>query len=172
MTTEPPAYYARVFEDEGESPQELIARYRAGVAMLRKTVAEMDHEALVSRPIRGKMSSLEVVGHVADSDQFLADRMKRTIATDRPLLIGVDGDGYLRALAYQDRDLELQLALVEATRMQMAADLDRLDEEAWSRSGMHSEVGLLTLRQMLLHAIRHLEAHAATIAEKRAALGL
>jgi hypothetical protein len=58
------------------------------------------------------------------------------------------------------------------TREQMAADLHRLALEAWERTAVHSENGLVTLRQLLLHATRHLERHVVTIGEKRAALGL
>jgi uncharacterized damage-inducible protein DinB len=126
---------------------------------------------LLAYPIPDKMSAQEVVCHVADCDQFLADRMKRIVAMERPLLIGADGWLYPEALSYAERDLSLDLALVDATRAQMAADLGRLRPEAWERTGVHSETGLVTLRQMLLHAVRHLEHHVSTIAEKRAALG-
>ena len=118
------------------------------------------------------MSTQEVVCHVADADPYLADRMKRTIAMDHPLLVGVDGWLYLEALNYHDRDIELDLALVDATRAQMAADLERLDEGVWDRTAIHTETGLVTLGQLLLHTVNHLEGHVAAIDEKRRALGL
>jgi len=139
---------------------------------VREALVGMDEEMLRSRPIPGKMSTLEVLGHIADSEQYLADRMKRTIATDKPLLMGVDGILYLEALRYHERDADLQLHLIEVTREQMAADLDQLDDSAWIREAVHSETGLVTLRQLLLHAIRHLEGHVAAVREKRDALGL
>ena len=36
---------------------------------------------------------------------------------------------------------------------------------------MHTEVGLVTLRDLVEHAVDHLEDHVARIAEKRAVLG-
>lgn len=159
-------------EDDGRSSAELIAAYRVGPALLRDAVADMTPDQLRARPVPGKFSTLEVVGHVADCDQFLADRMKRTIALERPLLLGVAGDLYLEALQYQERDLALQLQLIEVTRRQMAADLERLPAASWARTAVHNEIGLVTLRQLLLHSIRHLERHLAAIAEKRRALGL
>lgn len=158
--------------DDERSAEELVAAYRAGCALIREAIAGMDAGALTARPVAGKMSSLEVLGHVADADQFLADRMKRTIATERPLLVGVDGIAYLDALRYHDRDPEVQLRLIEVTREQMAADLDRLEESSWTREAIHTETGLVTLRQLLLHTIRHLESHVAAVREKRDALGL
>lgn len=157
--------------DDGRSASQLIEAYRAGAGALRAAVDGLTREQLTAHPVAGKMSALEVLGHVADCEQFLADRIKRTIATEKPLLMAVDGNGYLAALHYQDRDPELQLALVDATRAQLAADLDRLAPRAWERAGVHTETGLVTVRQLVLHTIRHLERHVTAIAEKRAALG-
>ena len=155
-----------------DSPADLLARYRDGARVLRDSIAGLDAEPLRARPIEGKLSSLEVVCHIVDADQFMCDRMKRTIATDRPLLMGVDGIAYLEKLHYHERDPQLDIRLLEVQREQMAADIGRLGAEVWQRDAVHSEVGLLTLRQLLAHAVRHLEAHVDAIAEKRAALGL
>jgi len=159
-------------EDDGRSIAELIAAYRLGPSLVRDAVSDLAPDQLRARPVAGKLSTLEVVGHVADCDQFLADRMKRTIATERPLLVGVDGDTYPEALHYQERDLALQLELLDVTRRQMAADLERLSAQTWSRTAVHSESGPVTLRQLLLHSVRHVERHLEAIAEKRRALGL
>lgn len=163
---------AQAQTDDGDSPARLVERYLAGVALLRDIVAGMTPEQLLARPIPGKLSSQEVACHVVDSDQFMADRMKRTIATDRPLIVGVESIDYPGPLHYDERDLALDLRLLEVTREQMAADLARLAPEAWERTAVHSENGLVTLRQLMLHAIRHLERHVMTICDKRVALGL
>jgi uncharacterized damage-inducible protein DinB len=172
MSTGAPAYFGRIMEDDGLPVEELVAWYRRGSAELARAVAGLDAGQLVARPVAGRMSTLEVLGHVCDCEQFLADRMKRTIATDMPLLVGVNGDGYLEALHYHERDVDTQLRLVEITRAQMADDLTRLSDQAWARTAIHTEVGMLTLRQILLHTVRHLDRHVAAIQEKRDALGL
>ncbi|MFA5844848.1 MAG: DinB family protein [Coriobacteriia bacterium] len=156
--------------DAALSPAELVAAYRRGPEILRSAIAGLDVAALHARPIAGKMSSQEVVAHIVDSDQFMADRLKRTIATDRPLLMGVESAAYIGPLRYHDRDLELDLRLLEVTREQMAADLDRLPAEAWSRTAVHSENGTQSLREILHHAVEHLEDHVEAILEKRRAL--
>jgi len=172
MTADADAQVARAQADDGRSPDELIAAYRDGARLLRNAVADMDADALRARPEPGRMSALEVVCHVADCDQFLADRMKRTIGTEKPLLLGANASSYLEALHYHDRDVELDLELVDVTRRQMADDLARLPAEAWARTAVHSETGLVTLRQLLLHAVRHLEHHVETVHEKRLLLGV
>jgi len=154
------------------TPADLMARYADGAAVLRAAVAVFDTGSLRKRPIAGKMSTLEVLCHIVDADQFMCDRMKRTIATEKPLLMGVDGITYLERLHYHEREPELELRLLEVQREQMLADLTLLPTEAWERTCIHSEVGELTLRQLLNHAVRHLESHVEAIAEKRDALGL
>lgn len=151
---------------------ELLARYVAGADVVRTAVAGLDADALRARPIAGKMSSLEVACHIVDSDQFMCDRMKRVIATERPLIVGVESADYPGPLAYHDHDLGLDLRLLAVQREQMAAELRRLPAEAWERVGVHSEVGLVTLLDLFVHATDHLESHVETIAEKRSALGL
>jgi len=171
MATTDHAQIAAAQLDDGAPTAELIVHYRAGTSLLRSAIAGLTREQLLAHPLPGKMSAQEVVCHVADCDQFLADRMKRTIAMDRPLLVGADGWLYPEALGYAERDVALDLALVDATRAQLAADLERLVPQAWERTAIHTETGLVTLRQLLLHTVRHLEHHVRTIEEKRAALG-
>lgn len=158
--------------DAQRTPAELIDAYRRGPAVLREAVAGLDADALQARPISGKLSSLEVACHIVDSDQFMCDRLKRTIATERPLLVGVESVDYVTALRYHDRDLELDLRLLEVQRAQMAADLDRVGPEAWARTAVHTENGTQDLAALLQHAVEHLEDHVAAIHEKRRALGL
>ena len=112
--------------------EQLVSAYRRGAAVLREAVAGMDATSLRARPIVGKMSSLEVLSHIVDSDQFMCDRIKRTIATERPLLVGVESADYPHPLSYHDRDPELDLRVLEAQREQLAADLERLPADAWS----------------------------------------
>lgn len=157
---------------EKPSPAELIAAYRRGAGILRVALAGMDQDALFARPIAGLLSSQEVACHIVDSDQFMCDRIKRTLATDKPLLMGVESISYAYTLRYHDRDLELDLRLLEVQREQMAEDLDRLPDAAWKRTAVHSENGMQTLVDILAHAVEHLEDHVERILEKKVALGV
>ena len=158
--------------ENSDPREELLARFLDGAAVLQWTIAGLDPDALRARPIEGKMSTLEVLCHIVDADQFMCDRMKRTIATERPLLMGVESVDYLVPLHYHERDPGLDIRLLEVQREQMAADLRRIPAEAWERTAIHSEVGLLTLLQLLAHAVEHLESHVTAITEKRHAMGL
>jgi len=170
--TPAPSPVAAATEEFAGSVDELLAEYAHGVRLMRAAVAGMTLDQLTARPIEGKLSTLEVVGHLVDADQMMCERMKRTVGTDLPLIVGVENIRYPAPLHYQERDLALELDLFEAGRRQMRADLERLEPDAWARTAVHTEVGLVTLRQLLVHAVRHVEGHLATIAEKRAALGI
>jgi hypothetical protein len=151
---------------------ELIEEYLAGPVALRRAVAGMSREQLLARPVAGKWSTLEVLCHLADSEQAWVHRMKRVIAEDRPLLIGYDESKFAAALAYHEHDPEEELLLVERSRRQMAAILRRVPANALSRAGVHSERGLCTLEEMLRIEIAHIPHHLKFVADKRRMLGL
>ncbi len=157
-------------DDTSLGPDELIAAYERGIEHLRSAVAGMSQEQLLARPIPGKWSTLEVVSHIASTEIYLTDRIERTIALERPLLIGVDERPYPERLNFQAFDLADELALFAALRRHVVRILRMQPTEAWQRTAIHSETGLVTLRQLVLHAVRHVQHHLSFIAEKRAAL--
>jgi len=174
MTTDPTGRQSLIAaiqrDDLSLSSAQLISDYEKGPQLLQAAVAGMTREQLRARPVAGKWSTLEVVCHICDSEQFFADRLKRTLAMSRPLLLGADPEHYPEAVRYHDRDLEEELDLIALTRGQVARILKLVPEQAWLRTAVHSEGGLVTLRQLVLHATRHLQHHLRFIEEKRRAL--
>ena len=77
-------------DDDSVGTTNLIASYERGTGDLRAAVVGMTAEQVLSRPIPGKWSTLEVVAHLADTEIYFTDRIERTIALERPLLVGVD----------------------------------------------------------------------------------
>ena len=151
---------------------EMIEAYLAGPAQLRQAVAGMTREQLQARPVPGKWSTIEVVAHLADFEPILADRIKRTLSHDRPTLLSADENLFASTLAYQQRDLEEELALIEITRKQLARILREQPDSVLQRVGVHSVRGELTLERTLTMAINHIPHHLTFIAEKRKALGI
>jgi len=151
---------------------EQIDAYLDGPVKLRRAVAGMSTTQLEARPVPGKWSTLEVVCHLVDSEQAWCHRMKRVIAEEKPLLIGYDESRFTATLRYHDHDLDTELTLMEGMRAQMALVLRALPEATWTRTGVHSERGLITLEEMLQAEVEHVPHHIAQIMEKRRALGL
>jgi len=154
------------------NPQPLIETYLAGISLLRNAVSGMDREQVLARPVPGKWSTLEVVAHLCDFEPVYADRMKRVIAEDNPLLLGADQEKFARRLAYQARDLDEELAIIESTRRQMARILQTLSPADFARTGVHSERGPMSLAQLLTTITEHIPHHVKFIDDKRKALGL
>src|SRR5262249_53457259 len=157
-------------DDESVGAADLIAAYEQGIADLRAAVAGMTAEQVRSRPVPGKWSTLEVVAHLADTEIYYTDRIERTIALERPLLMGVDERRYPERLNYQAFDLAEQLDLFTALRRHATRILRLQSPEVRLRVAVHSETGLVTLRQLVFQAERHVRHHLPFIAEKRAAL--
>ena len=149
----------------------LIDRYAAGPEAVKQAVAGMSRVEQVARPIAGKWSTLEVVCHLADMEAVFAERMKRVIAEDGPKFFDADADRFAAALAYHQRDLSEELAVIENTRRQMTRILRSLSAADFERQGTHSTAGPLTLEKLLANVTAHLAHHVPFILEKRRALG-
>jgi uncharacterized damage-inducible protein DinB len=159
------------------SQAEMIDSYLAGIQTLRQAVAGMTPEQTRARPVPGKWSTLEVVCHLADFDAIYADRMKRAIADEKPICFGGDQDRFAKSLAYQERDLAEELAVVDATRRQMARILRKLPAEAFNRPTVYkhgyeqgSTEEVRTLERLLTIITNHINHHVKFIEEKRRAL--
>jgi hypothetical protein len=148
----------------------LIEEYLAGPSLLRRTVAGMTGEQLLARPIPGKWSTQEVVCHLADYEPINADRMKRIIALNEPELVKGDPGLFAARLAYDQRDVEEELAIIEITRKQMARILRALKLEDFQRKGGHSRDGALTLEVLLQRITAHIPHHVRFIEEKKRAM--
>jgi hypothetical protein len=151
-------------------PVDLIERYASGAKLLRQSVAGMSQEQVLARPIPGKWSTLEVVAHLADFEVIAVDRLTAIIAETEPTLPGRNEQQYAARLAYDQRDMEEQLQLIELCRSHVLRILRSLTEGDWSRRGIHTEAGPLTLEQQLRRAVKHVEHHLVFIQEKRRAL--
>jgi uncharacterized damage-inducible protein DinB len=148
----------------------LIDAYLAGPALLRRAIAGMTRQQLLARPIAGTWSTLEVVCHLADYEPIYADRMKRVIALDEPQLLKGDPALFAARLAYESRDVQEELAVIERTRIQMARILRALQPEDFQRRGGHSRDGTLTLEVLLQRITAHIPHHVRFIEEKRRAM--
>ena len=110
----------------------IIEAYLAGPLDLRAAVEGLSREQLVSRPVPGKWSILEVVCHLADTDANIAHRIKRVLSEERPTFERVQPDLMQAALAYHAREAEEELTAFEITRRQIARILIASAPEAWS----------------------------------------
>jgi uncharacterized damage-inducible protein DinB len=150
--------------------EQIIDEYLAGPRLLQDAVSGMSDKDLDARPVTGKWSTRQVVCHIADFEPIYADRMKRVIAEDHPSFFGGDPDVFAAGLAYEKRQVLDELALVALVRKNMVAILQTLEDEAFKRTGNHSEDGPLTLETLLQRITAHIPHHVRLIHEKREAM--
>jgi uncharacterized damage-inducible protein DinB len=153
------------------SHAQLTAEYLAGPQKLRAAVTGMTTEQMDATPIPGKWSMKQVICHIADYETVYASRMKRVIAENEPRLMKCgDPDLFAARLAYDQRDVEVELAFIEATRKHMGAILRSLAASDFQRQGNEWEAGMITLETLLIWITNHIPHHLKFIEEKRAAL--
>ncbi len=151
---------------------QLITDYAAGPQLLRDAVKGLSRDQLLARPIAGKWSTLEVVAHIADFEIVGADRIKRTIAENKPILPDGDENLFASGLAYHSRELDEELQVIGSIRAQVTRILRTLEEDDFARIGIHSAAGPMTLAQYVERGANHIKHHTKFIEEKRKALGI
>ena len=148
----------------------LIDQFLDSPKLLRNAIAGMSQEELTARPIPGKWSTLEVICHLTDFEIVGAHRIKLMIAENEPTLFGYDEKAFAARLAYDQRDAEEELLLIELVRKHVARILRTLKPEDFQRRGFHSEDGIVTLEELVQRRIAHIHHHVPFIDEKRKAL--
>jgi hypothetical protein len=122
-------------------------------------------------PIPGKWSTHQVVIHLADGEASFADRIRRIIAMENPVLLAWDENKFSQNLFYSEQSAQDAVTLIATIRRQLTRVLRKLPPEAFLRTGQHSERGPQTLEQVIGFANWHLDHHLKFVAEKRAKLG-
>ena len=150
----------------------VLDRFTEGGPLLVQATAGLSPEQWQDHPIPGTWSIAELVAHLLDSDLVFADRMKRVIAEDSPVLQAFDENAWLARLDSNAMPVEEAAALFAANRRWMARILRAQDEATFARVGMHSEKGRQTLAEVLVYATNHLDHHLKFLYAKRAKLGV
>lgn len=171
MRSTDPSYINKMHQaDESWTPTVLVDAYVKCVEQVREAVVGLSSDEVKKRPIEGKWSILEVVCHLTDTDIYFTDRIERILALEKPLLMGVDERPYPERLQFQEQDLDEEMELMDLLRRRTARILRRQLDEAWLRTGIHSEIGLCTVRDLVVRSVRHVQHHLSFVAEKRAIL--
>jgi len=150
----------------------LLFQYSQGAELLRRSLNGMSREQMLAKPIPGKWSTLQVVAHLSDFEPIYADRIKRAIAEESPLILSGDPDLFASRLEYEQRDPWEELELIAAVRKQLVRILAVQPESVYQRVGRHSADGELTLETLLTRITNHIPHHVKFIHDKRQALGL
>lgn len=117
------------------------------------------------RYAEGKWSLKELVGHIADTERVMAYRLLRIARGDETPLPGFDQDLFMDHSPFSDWSMDRLIADYRAVRQATLTLLQGLQEEAWSRKGTASNVGL-TVRALANVIAGHERHHMNVIREK------
>jgi hypothetical protein len=110
----------------------------------------------------GEWTAVEVIGHVADSAEIFAERVRRCIEEDHPTLASFDQDTLAKERRNAERDpmeLSRRVSVAHAAIVRLL-----LDEGVRSRPGVHSEQGELDAGHFGAYQARHGHEHATELA--------
>src|ERR1041384_773183 len=139
---------------------DLLERFRRGPELLAVVLTGVfgEEEDFITAP--DKWSIRQIVAHLADAEMVGAHRLRAVIAEDNPTLTGFDQNAWTRHLDYAHRKPKQSL---ESFRRQRAENYDllkNLPDSAFARTGNHTEMGTVTLLQLVEGYAQHAEAHA------------
>jgi DinB superfamily len=143
---------------------EILKAFRAGPLVLRRLVRGLPDDVIRRRPADGEWAVVEVVAHLADTEERALGRTRRMLAEDQPFLEPYDPD----LLATQRRYIEMSLAgeldRFESLRGEQTSLLEGLGDTEWERVGDHGEHGRITVQQLAAHTAGEDADHLAQIA--------
>ena len=106
-------------------------------------------------------SVVEVVCHVRDFDGVFQGRVEQMLAEEHPALAAYDHERIAVERDYRHDDLRRALAVLVEHRVGFLRLFAGLDAERWGRTGVHPELGTISVldaaTQVVLHDIDHTE---------------
>lgn len=149
--------------------KDLLDRFRRGaelVAVVSTGSAGAEWDFV---PAPGKWSIRQIICHLADSEMIGRYRLASVIAEDNPTLMWYDQDAWAVNLDYSKRKFSQALETFRRVRGENYELLKDLPEEAFARTGVHSKIGPMTLKDLVVMYAEHAEGHARQIKEAREA---
>ncbi|MDX1671088.1 MAG: putative metal-dependent hydrolase [Balneolaceae bacterium] len=135
---------------------------------LEKAVVPLDDEQLDTPYRSGGWSVKEVVHHIADSHMNGYVRIKWALTEKEPTIKTYNQEDWAELADYQG-PVELSLALIDSLHARWGILLGQLGEEAFNRTFIHPENGVMKIGHLVQlyawHGNHHL-AHITTLLEK------
>jgi DinB superfamily len=153
---------------------ELLERYRRGAELLAMATTgaagpELDFKPPAAEGTHDKWSVRQIVCHLADTEAVCAMRFRQVIAEDNPSMPGFDGAAWARSLDYEKRKISQVLEIFRVLRASNHELLKTLPEETYQRRGNHSEIGSVSLLDLLKTYAEHVETHVRQVQTTRSA---
>ena len=151
--------------DSIKSPHELLAEYIKNGQELISKAKSISPQDMTKIPIAGEWSAAYVLHHMCDGEMHFATRYLTNLAEATPSINPFNEDIYPDRIQYAKRDAFASLAAIEGIQLAVTNILGAIPENDWSRTSMHPESGLITLKELFAMATRHSKSHAGQLQE-------
>jgi len=143
-----------------KSSKDLLAEFIKNgneLISLAKSISAQDMNKV---PIAGEWSAAYVLHHMCDGEMHFATRYITNLAEITPNIVPFNENVYPDRLQYAKRDALTSLTAIEGLQLAIANILSAIPESDWSRTSMHPEGGLMTLKDLFAMDTRHSKSHA------------
>lgn len=141
-----------------------IGQIRSLPDRLAELVGQLTPAQLTTASLPGEWTVAQNVHHLADSHMNSYIRCKLIATEARPPLKPYDQDRWAGLPDAADADISASLALLRGLHARWAAFWEQLPEDAWQRTGLHPEIGEVSLEQQLELYAAHGDGHLDQIA--------
>jgi hypothetical protein len=148
-----------------KSSQDLLAEFIKNGKEFISIAKSISPQDMDKAPIAGEWSAAFVLHHMCDGEMHFATRYITNLAEITPNIVPFNENVYPDRLQYAKRDALTSLAAIEGIQLAVANILGAIPESDWSRTSMHPEGGLMTLKDLFAMDTRHSKAHAAQLQE-------
>lgn len=148
---------------------DLLERFRRGAELVAMSMTGCAGAELDFVPGPGRWSVRQIVCHLADAEIVGAMRFRQTIAEDNPAVQWYDEKAWAENLDYAKRKVSPVIETFRRIRGENYELLKDLPAAAYSRTCRHSELGPLTLLDLLRIYTEHAENHTRQLRAVRAA---
>jgi hypothetical protein len=124
-------------------------------AILAELLSKASDQQLTTRPAQDKWSIGEILAHLAEDEIATAWRYRQMLEHDGLRLEGFDQDLWARTGHYASREPHDSLTLFRLLRQANLKFLQQIGPEKWQCSGVHSERGRITIRDLAVHMAGH-----------------
>ena len=133
--------------------------------LIETMLRDLPEDLLRWKPAPERWSIAEVLGHLGDIEMVYADRTRRMVTEESPTLEKYDGAGTVVIGDYVRGSGSENLAFFTKTRRSTVILLRSIPTDSGEREATHSELGNITLHQMLSEWASHDLGHLRQIAE-------
>jgi hypothetical protein len=144
--------------------EEIIKTLSATPVVLKAMVSDVEDKRLRHRPADGEWAIIEVIAHMADTEEHAVARVRRMVAEVSPYLDPFDPEALAEQRRYIDRDLAGELGRLERLRAEHLTVLEPLSEAGWERTGRHGHHGEMSIELYETHVAAEEVDHLAQIA--------